>query len=852
MTTQTTVFDLLKIELLASIIGGVAIPLLDKILGHSTSRHLTWVLAAFEGKGILFEWLLISNLASFHLLDSLFNFVALWHVLRLIQPMVRYAQGLETDFGFYKLITVPEIQLYLYFGPTLAVRVARLMWSHRAFIAVVLISVVDGITSCPRSLKNRIVDAVSPYFIKFLSLHNKYDLNIRTLFINCREALMAPFDRWEIAIGHRRRERRRPSSLYKYSKLEKPRNIRLLRLNMRWFCSEPSCEIIEVPLDDAPPFEAISYTWGGQKLDIPLKVNGKKLLVTAAVDEMLFNQRSIFGSKLFWIDAICIDQSNLDEKNVQLPLMANIYRRASRVIVWLGAPKTCQETRLVRKMIRVLNWPELFLKTRDLLPGLFDNSEEEAFVAVAKLFSHKWFERVWVIQELASGKSVHIMYNGTCTDLDFLTVAAERLVLDFSLKYKIISYTYPEVTSTNASDPKLGRTATTNMMENVAWSNLSVLRNIRVSVQGGKIAPLALLLISTNHFQATDPRDKVFALLGISKDGRQLPFKPDYRDEVEDVFLKTASFLLSSAEDWFLVFTISGLGYKPPKDTEPPILSESSPSWVPDYSSNVLHLGGIRLPSFANAQSRDPGGRATITSNPRIIHLQVIPFSKISKISNVAPPFKNHRSIPYLSNPHAPPSVYSTQQDQAVDLFLSDNRRWYIESRQLAYELSSSSCISQEAVDQAFWELCMNQKEYIDDVSPPPANCDPLSPEARRFFENTFLRVQPERQEISMAEMLGNGAKTEDAVFIMLYLLKRFAASSGGKGFAITSRGEMALVPPFVKVDDLCVHVRGGYIPLVLRESRNGERMAKLVGTCKVQDVVDVYSGGGWEDWFLE
>jgi hypothetical protein len=146
----------------------------------------------------------------------------------------------------------------------------------------------------------------------------------------------------------------------------------------------------------------------------------------------------------------------------------------------------------------------------------------------------------------------------------------------------------------------------------------------------------------------------------------------------------------------------------------------------------------------------------------------------------------------------------------------------------------------------------MNQNEYIDVVSPPPALCHPLSPEARKFFEYSLLGEQHELLGNRAAEILGKGVKEEDTTLMMMYLAKRFALSSASKAFAITSTGEMALVPPLARVGDLCVHIRGGYIPVVLRGPGHGEKIAELVGTCKVQGMVDAYSGEGWEDWFLE
>ena len=159
-----------------------------------------------------------------------------------------------------------------------------------------------------------------------------------------------------------------------------------------FFC-QPYFKLIETPLDKAPPFEAISYTWGPDAPSIPIKIDGALILVTAPIDELLWNRRSIFTSHVFWIDAICINQRDQEEKSNQLPMMAKIYGRAARVIVWLGAPQSRKDTRIVRKMIRALTEPESIVPTTAILESLFSD-EKDAFIAVGKLFSHSWFERI--------------------------------------------------------------------------------------------------------------------------------------------------------------------------------------------------------------------------------------------------------------------------------------------------------------------------------------------------------------------------------------------------------------------------------------------------------------------------
>jgi hypothetical protein len=78
MMTEPSILDLLLgIEVLLSATEGVAVPLLDKILGENTVRYLTWMLSAFEGTGFLCTLRIISSLNGSHILSRLFNVFAI-------------------------------------------------------------------------------------------------------------------------------------------------------------------------------------------------------------------------------------------------------------------------------------------------------------------------------------------------------------------------------------------------------------------------------------------------------------------------------------------------------------------------------------------------------------------------------------------------------------------------------------------------------------------------------------------------------------------------------------------------------------------------------------------------------
>jgi hypothetical protein len=124
----------------------------------------------------------------------------------------------------------------------------------------------------------------------------------------------------------------------------KPGKIRLLSLGLvteprfSWL-SPSSCLQLRTSVrtleENTTDYLAVSYVWGIATTSVRVMCNGTALFVTPNVYEMLEYLEP--RRKLLWIDAICIDQANLDEKAAQIPLMHKVYTQAELVIVWLGA-----------------------------------------------------------------------------------------------------------------------------------------------------------------------------------------------------------------------------------------------------------------------------------------------------------------------------------------------------------------------------------------------------------------------------------------------------------------------------------------------------------------------------------
>jgi Heterokaryon incompatibility protein (HET) len=182
-------------------------------------------------------------------------------------------------------------------------------------------------------------------------------------------------------------------SQYQYQPLSpEPNVIRLLALlpsgdeadNLR-------CELFEYTIQVAEkashPYEALSYCWGSDDKPKSIVIDDHVLPVTESLYTVLKRLRDCKIPRAIWIDAICIDQEDENEKEHQIRFMAAIYAKASRVIVWLGEARVDDDRAL--DLIRAAS-------ERSAKPS----GREPLEKAVSKLLERHWFYRIWVRNQL--------------------------------------------------------------------------------------------------------------------------------------------------------------------------------------------------------------------------------------------------------------------------------------------------------------------------------------------------------------------------------------------------------------------------------------------------------------------
>ncbi|XDG07466.1 hypothetical protein ABKA04_007081 [Annulohypoxylon sp. FPYF3050] len=390
---------------------------------------------------------------------------------------------------------------------------------------------------------------------------------------------------------------------------------RLKTPNIRVLCIEPGpkdspleCRLKERDLYKDKIGEALSYVWGEPKFDQEIKIDGSPFKVTTNLRSILCSLRHEDAIREIWIDAICINQSDLQEKSHQVRLMRDIYLKASKTRIWLGdwPPQAMIPEKYIMEIPKSVFAPvpqgfggnlvdqydiagmlEEYQKFREANPWVPQLLALKIMIirCVNIIMAHPWWERVWTIQEAALPPEEPIIHFrnysfpystlisalDTVNELDIMPESHEvPITMGLIFTYQILHWT-----TGRKNSPFIRMIRPEKRLEQHLY-----LQDRR----------LQSMLTSVATYHATDPRDKVFALqsLLIRSLGRLI--NVDYSEPTWAVFGRvTAWFFNQRLTDGitrykFRVESHGGLGDH-----------VSGPSWVFDFSYSTFTREGPSL-----------------------------------------------------------------------------------------------------------------------------------------------------------------------------------------------------------------------------------------------------------------
>ncbi|KAM7187719.1 Heterokaryon incompatibility protein (HET) domain containing protein [Naviculisporaceae sp. PSN 640] len=313
--------------------------------------------------------------------------------------------------------------------------------------------------------------------------------------------------------------------IYAYKPLEPGDSIRLLALHPGHRDDPITCTLSHTHIE-ARPYRALSYEWGDENdLGGIITVNGMPFprRIQNNLESALREIRTSDEDVVLWIDALCINQDDISEKGHQVAMMGKVFRGADSVIAWLGPESDNSEMAmdLISDKITLLKRTE---------QGQLKDAEHEALIPIA---CRSYWSRVWIVQEFFLAKSLEIRCGTKAVSYDEF----ENYIEVLSLADKQFRKTY------------WGR----RISSAPAYAHISARLIQPAPDTDYKPFNNHLLMWLRRSYdcksQASNPRDYIYALVGVSDDCVRGELVPDYTDNEEtlrDALLKAIPICMKS------------------------------------------------------------------------------------------------------------------------------------------------------------------------------------------------------------------------------------------------------------------------------------------------------------------
>ena len=430
--------------------------------------------------------------------------------------------------------------------------------------------------------------------------------------------------------------------MFSYSRLKRETSdIRLVRFQQP-APVDPGAAPIELEFrhasfDDDIHFAALSYVWGRSDTNTAalIYIHGGSFTIGSNLHAALTQLYQSGVRAWLWVDSICINQSDMEEKSLQVAQMRTIFSRANHVYIWLG-PGSIETAKAMdfatrvgtralavgvldlwldsqlRKQVtqNINDWASSVevrdrndgssVMARELTDFIFDilrepslheratleerilknaptNLKEDSLVrGIRELMEREYWHRIWIVQEISLAQEATVLCGEKAIPLDILDATFSAVSHCITSGFRRLHH--------ETQDFAYGLSA--NFYESIA---LTTRRKHRRQDQSG-IIRLADIVYQAGvppgrpHYSATDPRDISFGLLGVITDGGALGLRVDYTMKLAEVFTALTRSLIYDGDENRPAYHLDQCVPKQRWDSP-----DSLPSWVPDWEAIGKH-----------------------------------------------------------------------------------------------------------------------------------------------------------------------------------------------------------------------------------------------------------------------
>jgi hypothetical protein len=567
-------------------------------------------------------------------------------------------------------------------------------------------------------------------------------------------------------------------------------HIRLLYIEAGREESPIKGRLVTAELESAPPYEGLSYTWGVVEYTSTITCNGSYTPVTQNLYDALRYLRQPDRERIMWIDAICINQKNDQERTEQVDLMKDIYKKAMHVVIWLGKD-TAEDTDAFTLLGR---FEKLFAEkglvdvgsVENLLNGLaLPVEESKEWAALVRLFQRPWFQRIWVLQEAVMARTMTVVCGSNLVGWNLIYQVAMSVQKSGMLGVFLV----------DPHAPGIGCV--------VVIGKLKIAHEL---AQTGDWTLLELLRL-TRKYNATDPRDKVFALHSVVTDPGSIGAAVNYSKPLEEVYTDVAAHELMQKKTLFCLAN-AGISKMP----ENPKL----PSWVADWSHDNERKSIIAAGAKFNAD-RGSLPILSILEGKKVLKVRGFVFDVVSELNRV---YAGREKI------DMDPTSDAAQKKKIIDGKRAIEN--CIELAKGAHKFSEG-----QALEEAFWRtLCCDLTPDI-----PPSRAPEEYGRGYKLWRKFHDAMREDGTYDFTHEVYKNPEFLKNNWIHTSVFVNAVLKFTVGRNMCVTNAGYLGRVPMGSAIEDKICILFGGCVPFVLRES--GDGFFKFIGECYIHGIMD-------------
>lgn len=649
---------------------------------------------------------------------------------------------------------------------------------------------------------------------------------------------------------------------YPYHALRQAKETRLLTIEPAEFASTIDCSLSHVSLSDRPSYEALSYVWNSTNpntppaLDTRVKValygtnreaigeqpfrelqndpdtaslyyqaggthhpqavicDSMKLLVGGELFAALKRLRYGDRSRVLWVDALCINQSDLEERKRHVQLMGQIYAHASKVVIWLGEgiPANVQAFMALEDGVNTL----LDLRKHESDPVMLKvkfmsdpKMRSHHWDALGDLLRNAWFERVWVIQEIANASTAEIQIGEALWPWDYFSFFVHAFrVHDVDVVLQ-------------------GRGIVTAIAAIGLMRSLGCEENVR--------PPLLEILHLSRHFKSTLPQDKFYGVLGLASDVSDNFVRVDYSLDASTIYTEFAMSHMRKRGVLDVLYCCT-------KSKGHSVLN--LPSWVPDWTQPCHHRPFLFIYYKCRAAA-DSEIKLCFKSKNRSLFVlgklvdSIETVEQLRRIPREGYGDTTQRGFVSVDDPNLRESSREIWRSYHND-FVNDNteasRRWIDNAVEIAFP---NKVCSTEFYENLWRTFVCNQTQ--DGTTPPDSW-------GQHFSDFLIAIKQPDKAHpdtwkreaqdpYDLREPFGDADSFQRRRSMVTEFNTTFGTWCFNRRFYRTVAGRFGWAPDCVEAgDEVCV-LYGGPVPLLLRPDGAGHH--EVIGDCYLHGFMD-------------